>query len=107
MGGFGPVRVHRPLIRKGHWGASGCGAVELAARFSVADFDSPNLPIIPATPVGSPTGTILYQAHVRGELVSQRLHPPDGSTTVLSVPVANGFPALPVHGFGIRTAIYW
>ena len=26
---------------------------------------------------------------------------------VLSVPAARGFPALPVHGFGIRTAIYW
>ena len=107
VGAFGPVRVHRPLIRKGHWGASGCGAVEVAARFSVANFDSPNLAIIPSTPpVGSPTGTILYQATYG---VNWYLN--DYTRLMLnyslSVPVANGFPALPVHGFGIRTAIYW
>jgi phosphate-selective porin OprO/OprP len=105
VGGFGPVRVLRPLIRKGHWGASGCGAVELAARFSVADFASENLPLTP-TPVGSPTGTILYQSTfgVNWYLNDYtRLM----ANYVLSVPAARGFPALPVHGFGIRTAIYW
>jgi phosphate-selective porin OprO/OprP len=105
IGGFGPVSVHRPLIRSGHCGASGCGAVELAARFSVADFSSPNLPASP-TPVGSPTGTVLYQGTFGANWYLNdytRLM----ANYVLSVPAARGFPALPVHGFGIRTAIYW
>jgi phosphate-selective porin OprO/OprP len=105
VGGFGPVSVHRPLIRLGHSGATGCGAVELAARFSVADLSSPNLPVSP-TPVGSPTGTVLYQSTFG---VNWYLNDYTRLMVnyVLSVPAARGFPALPVHGFGIRTAIYW
>ena len=105
IGAFGPVHVHRPLLRAGHWGSCGCGAVELAARFSVADFASPNLPISP-TPVGSPTGTVLYQA-----TFGANWHLNDTTRLmanyILSVPAARGFPAMPVHGFGLRTAIYW
>jgi phosphate-selective porin OprO and OprP len=107
VGAFGPVEVHRPLIRAGHWGATGCGAVELAARFSVADFESTNLPVPPATPpVGSPTGTILYEGTFGVNWYLNDYTRLMANYT-LSVPAAHGFPALPVHGFGIRTAIYW
>ncbi len=105
VAGFGPVQVLKPLMRKGHWSAAGCGAIELAARFAVADFSSPNLPVSP-TPVGAPSGTILYQSTFG---VNWYLN--DYTRLmfnyILSVPAARGFPALPVHGFGIRTAIYW
>ncbi len=104
-GAFGPVNVLRPLIRKGHSGASGCGAVELAARISVANFSSPNLPQ-ETPPVGAPTGTVLYEGTLGLNWYLNKITRLMFNFT-LSVPAVSGSPVLPVNGFGIRTAIYW
>ena len=105
VGGFGPVHVLNPLVRRGHWGASGCGAVELAARFAVSDFSSPNLPTT-NMPVGSPTATVLYQTTLGANWYLNDYTRLMFNYT-LSVPAAKGLPTLPVSGFGIRAAIYW
>jgi phosphate-selective porin OprO and OprP len=103
----GPVHVHRPVIRSEPDEARGWGAWELAARFSVADFASTNLPPMPTPPpVLSPTGTVLYQATL-GVNWYLNDHTRVMVNYVLSAPVASGVPTQPVHGFAIRTAIYW
>lgn len=104
---FGPVHVLRPVIRGESGLARGSGAWELAARFSVADFQSANLPPPPPTPpVLSPTGTVLCEATLG---VNWYLN--DFTRVMidytLAAPVAESQPVLPVHLFGIRTAIYW
>ena len=104
---FGPVHVLRPVIRSDRDCRRGWGAVELAARFSVADFSSRNLPPpIPTMPVISPTGTVLHEATFG---VNWYLNDYTRVMTnyTLAAPVAAGQPVLPVHLFGIRTAIYW
>jgi phosphate-selective porin OprO/OprP len=107
VAGFGPVRVHRPVIRSEPGAARGWGALELAARFSAADFSSNNLPPMPTPPpVLSPTGTVLYEGTL-GVNWYLNDHTRVMVNYVLSAPVASGVPTLPIHGFGIRTAIYW
>jgi len=58
--GFSRVKVLRPLVRTSGTSSRGMGAVELAARFSLADFASSNLPVS-STPTKSSMGTILYE----------------------------------------------
>lgn len=102
-GSFDRVDVLRPLIRDRGNPASGCGAVELAARFAYLDFNSPNLP--PDTN-GRPAGTLLYELTVG---VNWYLN----SYTRVMVDYTAGIPdkvgADPVvaHVFGIRTALFW
>src|SRR5262249_1423686 len=57
-GSFDQVDVLRPLIRPRTDPRGGCGAIELAARFSYLNFDSPNLPL---DVNGVPAGTRLYE----------------------------------------------
>lgn len=102
-GVFGRVSVRRPLLRSGGAPVGGCGAVEVAARFSFADFRSPNLP--PAAD-GSPTGAVLYQltAGVNWYL--------NDYTRVMfnytaGFPDPVGRPAAAAHLFSLRTAIFW
>ena len=101
-----PGACLRPLIRVGHSGSAGCGAIELAARLSVADFSSPNLPSATTTASGAPLGTILYEG-----TFGLNWYLNDYTRLmfnyVVSIPAAEGLPVLPVHTFGIRTAIYW
>ncbi|MCI0699641.1 MAG: hypothetical protein L0241_00955, partial [Planctomycetia bacterium] len=60
---FSRVSVRRPLVRTAGEPSTGLGAIELALRFSVADFASPNLPPPPTSgPFAlAPTGAVLYQ----------------------------------------------
>lgn len=103
-GSFDRVNVLRPLIKTRESRATGCGAVELALRFSVANFESSNLPF-DANAV-SPVGTVLYQttAGVNWYLNDfTRLM----ANYTLAIPTSPGLSALPIHLFGFRTAIYW
>jgi phosphate-selective porin OprO/OprP len=105
--GFGRVAVRRPLVRTDGAPATGFGAVELAARFTVADFDSPNLVVEPTVPpTGSPTGTIQYQMTLGVNWYLNDYTRLMANYTFVA-PEARGFPTLPVHVFGIRTAIFW
>jgi phosphate-selective porin OprO and OprP len=105
--GFSRVSVHRPLVRTDGAPRTGFGAFEVAARFAVADFGSPNLP--PTTNGASgftPTATVLYQA-----TFGLNWYLNDYTRVMfnytMAVPDAPGAPALPVHLFGLRTAIFW
>jgi phosphate-selective porin OprO/OprP len=102
---FDRVNVLRPLVRTDGLHSAGCGAVELAVRLTVSDFDSANLPPPPA-PVGAPTGTVLYQATFGANWYLNDYTRLMANYTV-AVPAAPGLPALPVHVFGLRTAIWW
>lgn len=57
-GAFDQVKVLRPVLRSKEDLRGGYGAVELLARFSFSDFNSPNMP--PAIS-GEPSGAYLYQ----------------------------------------------
>lgn len=106
-GAFSRVIVNRPLVRSAGAPATGFGAIELAARFTVADFVSNNLPLATSTPPPlAPNGAVLYQATfgVNWYLNSYtRLM----FNYTLAVPTAAGVPSLPAHVFGLRTAIDW
>lgn len=102
-GSFDQVDVLRPLIRSRTESGGGFGAVELAARFSYADFSSSNLPL---DENGAPTGTNLYEltAGVNWYL--------NNYTRVMvnytaGIPDKVGLKPSVAHFFGIRTAIYW
>lgn len=106
-GSFSRVAVLRPLVRTSSCPAAGFGAVELTARLAVADFLSSNLP----RPAGGPlalaaNGAVLYQTTVG---VNWYLN--DYTRVMLNysvaAPDARGLPTLPVHVFGIRTALWW
>jgi phosphate-selective porin OprO/OprP len=104
---FDKVAVLNPLWRAGDKSVRGCGAVELAARFAYANFDSPNLPLVPTNPPDGPqAGTTLYQATFG---VNWYLN--DNTRVMLNytlaIPAVNDAAALPVHLFGVRTAIFW
>src|SRR5262245_15508329 len=57
-GAFDKVAVRRPLLRSRDCPSAGFGAVEVAARFTIFDLDSPNIPLAPD---GSSSAAILYQ----------------------------------------------
>lgn len=101
---FSDVKVNRPVWKIGDGRVVGCGAWELAARFALADFTSPNLPI--STDSNVQAGAVLYQATLG---INWYLN--DHTLVMfnynLAAPAIVGFPTLPVHVFGVRTAIYW
>jgi phosphate-selective porin OprO/OprP len=106
-GAFSQVEVQRPLVRTLSRPASGCGAFELTARFSVADFRSNNLPPPSSGPFAlAPQGAILLQT-----TFGMNWYLNDYTRVMfnylIETPEARGLPALPVHVFGIRTAIFW
>jgi phosphate-selective porin OprO/OprP len=105
---FDRVKVRRPLVKTKEDTTSGLGAFEFSARFALANFDSLNLQV-PQTngpQVGVFAGTILYQA-----TLGLNWYLNDYTRIMfnytLAVPDVRGFPAVPVHVFGIRTAIFW
>jgi phosphate-selective porin OprO/OprP len=106
-GAFSRVSVRRPLVKTASAPASGFGAVEVAARFAVADFVSSNLPQPTSGPLAlAPNGAVLYEGTFG---VNWYLN--DYTRLMfnytLATPDARGVPTLPVHVFGIRTAIWW
>ena len=104
-GAFDRVAVRRPLVRSEGAPASGFGAVELAARFAVADYASGNLPV-PSAPARAIPGAVVYEATF-GVNWYLNDHTRVMANYTLAVPDVGGYPALPVHVFGLRTAIYW
>jgi phosphate-selective porin OprO/OprP len=105
-GGFSRVSVRRPLVRTAGAPTTGFGAVELAARFAVADFVSGNLPPSNGPLALSPNGALLYQTTL-GLNWYLNDYTRFMFNYTLAVPDARGAPALPVHLFGVRTAIFW
>lgn len=102
-GSFDQVDVLRPLIRSRTDPRGGCGAVELATRFSYLNFNSPNLP---PDVSGVPAGTRLYELVVG---VNWYLN---SYTRIMvnytaGMPDKVGFGQAVAHIFGLRTAIYW
>jgi phosphate-selective porin OprO/OprP len=102
-GSFDRVEVRRPLIRAPLAFGGGWGALELAARFAVADFRSSNLP--PATD-GSSTGVILYQL-----TLGTNWYLNDYTRFMFNYtagfPDVAGKPDVSAHIFSARFAIYW
>jgi phosphate-selective porin OprO/OprP len=103
-GEFDRVTVLRPVVRSDGT-VTGTGAVEVAARFSVADFESANLPPT-QPPAASPTGAVLYQATFGANWYLNDFTRVMANYT-LAVPVSPGLPASAVHVLGIRFAIFW
>jgi phosphate-selective porin OprO/OprP len=98
------VRVRRRLVRTADGPATGFGAVELAARLSVANFSDPDLP--PAGTEGERPRTVVYETTVGANWYLNDFTRLMVNYTV-TVPEGRGLPALPVHVFGVRTAVYW
>lgn len=103
---FDGISVRRPVV-KTSGGVSGIGAVELAARFSVTNFMSPNLPPqLLGTGFRSPAGGLLYET-TWGVNWYLNDYTRIMANYTLAIPDLPGMPELPVHVFGIRTAIFW
>jgi phosphate-selective porin OprO/OprP len=102
-GSFDRIDVLRPLIRSRTDPRGGFGAVELTARLSYLNFNSPNLP--PDTN-GAPAGTLLYEMTLGTNWYLN-------SFTRIMLNYTAGFPdragssPTVAHVFGLRTAIYW
>jgi phosphate-selective porin OprO/OprP len=102
-GSFDQVDVRRPLIRSRTDPRSGFGAVELTARYSFFDFNSPNLP---PDANGAPAGTLLSEMTLGANWYLN-------SFTRIMFNYTAGFPdkagsgPTVAHIFGLRTAIYW
>jgi phosphate-selective porin OprO/OprP len=105
-GEFDRVSVRRPIVRTTEEDTTGYGAVELAARFSVTDFASPNLPPLPPGSFGANNGAILYEA-TWGVNWYLNDYTRVMVNYILGVPFSPGTPAIPIHVFGVRTAIHW
>jgi phosphate-selective porin OprO/OprP len=102
-GSFDQVDVLRPLIRSQTDPRSGFGAVELTARFSYLNFNSPNLP--PDTN-GAPAGTLLYEMTLGTNwYLNSFTRVMFNYTAGFSDKAASG--STVAHIFGLRTAIYW
>ncbi len=102
-GSFDQVDVLRPLIRSRTDPRGGWGAIELAARLSYLDFNSPNLP---PDVNGASARTRLFEGTLG---VNWYLN---NFTRVMinytaGVPDKLGFNSTVAHIFGIRTALYW
>ena len=105
-GEFDRISVRRPFLKGSNGGSTGIGAVELATRFTVTNFASPNLPPQPPGTFGGTSGTVLYEA-TWGVNWYWNDYTRLMANYTLAIPNSAGSPALPVHVFGIRTAIFW
>ncbi|MBP3960176.1 hypothetical protein J8F10_33535 [Gemmata sp. G18] len=104
---FANVSVLRPLVRTPSTPATGFGAVELAARFAVGDFMSANLPKAPSGPFATASqGAVLFQMTLGANWYLNDYTRIMVNYT-MATPDARGTPALPVHVFGVRTALFW
>lgn len=106
LGEFDRVAVRRPLVKSPDRAATGFGAVELAARFSYAAYTSPNLPPQPPGTFGGTNGAVLYEA-TWGVNWYLNDYIRIMANYALGIPEAAGSPVLPVHTFGLRTAVFW
>lgn len=102
-GAFDEVKVFRPVIKTPGCHASGWGAWEIAARFSVANFSSPNLP--PAMDGGS-AAAILYQLTL-GTNWYLNTNTRFMFNYTLGIPDQVGEPQVSASLFSARLAIYW
>src|SRR6185503_10206119 len=103
-GAFDRVNVLRPLLKtRGESRPIGTGAVELALRFAIANFESSNLPFDPNAV--SPNGAVLYETTFGVNWYLNDFTRLMGNY-ILAIPASPGVATSPVHLFGIRTAIY-
>ncbi len=106
-GKFDQVQVLRPFVRPNGSRGTGCGAWQIAARYTLANFNSPNLfATAPPEPNGPQAGTILHQATLGvnwylNDYTRLMLN------YIISVPVTNNLSTQPISGISFRTAIYW
>lgn len=99
-GSFDRVEILHPLTRSR---STGFGAIELAARFSYLDFNSPNLP---PDVDGNPAGTRLCEWTLGTNWYL------NSNTRIMlnytaGIPDRAGPGQTVAHVFGVRTAIYW
>jgi phosphate-selective porin OprO/OprP len=102
-GAFDQVKVLRPVLRDRSDPRGGYGAIELAARFSYADFNSPNLP--PAEN-GAPTGALLYQMTLGVNWYLNDYTRLMFNYTAAFPDVANNDPTL-ANIFSVRLGLFW
>jgi phosphate-selective porin OprO/OprP len=102
-GSFGQVDVLRPAMRSRTDPRRGCGAIELAARFSYVDFSSPNLPLDTS---GMSARTRVYEVTL-GMNWYLNSYTRIMINYSLGVPDKVGFGSTVAHLFGLRTALYW
>lgn len=105
---FDKVTVLRPVVRSGKRGVSGFGAVELAARFSLADFRSSNLP--PTTlsnGLPSPGGGARLYESTLGVNWYLNDHTRLMADYTTATPDVTGVSKVPVHVFGVRLALFF
>ncbi len=102
-GAFSPVKVRRPLIRTMDVPGSGCGAIELAARYTFYNFSSPNLP--PGID-GTSSRSYLHQMELG---VNWYLNDYTRLMFNYTVPFVDkiGLDPTTLNAFGARAAIYW
>jgi phosphate-selective porin OprO/OprP len=105
-GEFDRVAVRRPIVKSPEGGATGIGAIEFVARFSLTDFASPHLPIPLSGNAEAEKGALLYDT-TWGVNWYLNDYTRIMANYTLSIPVSQGQSILPVHTFGIRTAIHW
>jgi phosphate-selective porin OprO/OprP len=102
-GSFDRVDVLRPVIRSRTDPRGGCGAFELALRFSYLNFNSPNLPL---DVNGAPAGTLLYELTAGANWYLNSYTRIMFNYTAGMPDKAGSHPNV-AHVFGLRTAIYW
>lgn len=102
-GSFDQVNVLRPVIKNKDDPRGGFGAIELAARFSYMDFNSPNLPL---DSNGRPVGTTLYEMTF-GATWYLNSYTRLMFNYTAGMPEKVGFIPVTAHLFGLRAAVYW
>ncbi len=103
-GAFSQVKVHRPLIRTHDALGGGCGAVELVARYSFYNVNSPNLP--PSTD-GVSSRALLYQLEVGLNWYLNDYTRIMFNYTLPFVEKPGLDPTTTAHVLSARAALYW